>query len=52
MHFKDGSAESVREVEDDVVVEFDRDGEVMGIEVWSIRKKGVLKQLTQIALSH
>ncbi len=52
MHFKDGPTESVKEVEDDVIVELDRDGEVMGIEVWGIRKKGVLKQLTQIAVSH
>ncbi|MDG6964846.1 MAG: DUF2283 domain-containing protein [Nitrososphaerota archaeon] len=49
-HFKDGPAESVREVEDEVVVELDRKGEVMGIEVWGLRKKGVLKQLAQAAV--
>ncbi|MGH9920421.1 MAG: DUF2283 domain-containing protein [Nitrososphaerales archaeon] len=48
-HFKDGPVESVREVEDNVTVELDKEGEVMGIEVWGVRKKGVLKQLTQIA---
>jgi len=51
IHFRDGSAESVREVEDDVIVEFDKDGEVMGIEMWGIRRKGVLRQLAQVAVS-
>ena len=50
-HFKNGPAESVREVEEEVIVEFDKKGEVMGIEVWGIRKKGVLKQLNQMAVS-
>ncbi|MBI2648442.1 MAG: DUF2283 domain-containing protein [Thaumarchaeota archaeon] len=48
MHFKDGPAESVREVEDNVVVELDNKGEVMVIELWGIRRKGILKELTQI----
>lgn len=48
MHFKDGPAESVKEVEDNVVVELDNKGEVMGIELWGIRRKGILKELTQI----
>jgi uncharacterized protein YuzE len=51
MHFKDGQAEAVKEVEDNVIVELDKKGDVMGIELWGIRKKGVLKQLTQIAVS-
>jgi len=51
MHFKDGPAETVKEVEDNVVVEFDEKGEVMGIELWGIKKKGVLKQHTQIAIT-
>ena len=51
MHFKNGPCESVKEVEDNVIVELDRDGEVMGIELWGIRKKGVLKQLSQIAVT-
>jgi uncharacterized protein YuzE len=51
MHFRDGPAESIREVEDDVIVEFDKDGEVMGVEVWGIRRKGVLRQLAQVAVS-
>jgi uncharacterized protein YuzE len=45
-HFRDGPAESVKEVEDNVMVELDDDGEVMGIEVWGAKKKGVLRQLT------
>jgi len=48
-HFKEGPAESVKEVEDNVLVELDDAGEVMGIEVWGARKKGVLKQLTRAA---
>jgi uncharacterized protein YuzE len=39
MHFKDGPAEAVREVGDGVIVELDEKGEVMGIELWGIRKK-------------
>lgn len=49
MHFKDGPASKVNEVEDGVIVELDSSGEVMGIEVWGIRKAGLLKQLAQIA---
>jgi uncharacterized protein YuzE len=52
MHFKDWPAEAVREVEDGVIVELDEKGEVMGIELWGIRKKGGLKQLKQIAVTH
>ena len=51
-HFKNGPAHSVRAVEDEVIVELDKKGEVMEIEVWGIRKKGVLKQLTPMAVSH
>lgn len=51
LHFKDGTAGSVREVEDNVIVELDPNGEVMGIELWGIKKKGDLKQLQQIAVS-
>lgn len=47
-HFRDGPAENVREVEDEVVVELDKKGEVMGIEVWGIKKKGLLKQLARL----
>jgi len=46
-HFKDGPAESVKEVEDNVMVELDGKGEVMGIEVWGAKKKGVLRQLAK-----
>ena len=49
MHFRKGPSDTVKEVEDNVIVELDRDGEVMGIELWGIKKKGVLKQLSQIA---
>jgi len=40
MHFRDGLAE------DGVMVEFDKGSEVMGVELWGIRKTGVLKELT------
>ncbi|MBI4258513.1 MAG: DUF2283 domain-containing protein [Thaumarchaeota archaeon] len=52
MHFKDGPAEGVKEVEDNVIVELDRRGEVMGIELRGIRKKGILKQLAEVAVPH
>lgn len=51
-HFKDGRAESISEVEDEVVVELDKKGQVMGIEVWGVRKKGVLKQLARLPAAH
>ena len=51
MHFKDGPAEAVKEVEDNVVVELDQRGEVMGIELWESKRRGVLKKLTQIAIT-
>ncbi|MDG6966361.1 MAG: DUF2283 domain-containing protein [Nitrososphaerota archaeon] len=48
-HFKDGPAKSVEEVEDNVMVELDKEGAVMAMEVWGVRKKGVLEQLTRAA---
>jgi len=49
MHFKDGPADSVREVEDGVVIEPDAKGEVMGIELSGLKKKKeVVRRLTQI----
>ncbi len=48
MHVKDGPAESVREVEDIVVVELDPKGDVMGIELRGMRRKGILKELTRV----
>jgi uncharacterized protein YuzE len=46
-HFRDGPAGSVKGVEDDVMVELDDEGEVMGIEVWDAKKKGILRRLTK-----
>jgi len=51
MHFKDGPAEVVKEVEDNVIVELDKKGEVMGIELWSAKKRGVLRQLAKVAVT-
>jgi uncharacterized protein YuzE len=50
-HFKNGPAETVKEIEENVMVELDDEGEVMGIEVWGAKKKGVFRQLTS-AVSH
>ena len=49
LHFKDGRAQMVKEVADNVMVETDARGEVMGIEMWEIRKRGVLDQLAKVA---
>lgn len=51
MHFKDGPADAVKEVDDNVIVELDKKGEVMGIELWGVKKKGMLKPLTQVAVT-
>lgn len=51
-HLKDGSAQTVEEVEDNVIVELDEDRKVMGIELWGVKKRGLLKDLSEIAISH
>ena len=48
-HFKDGRAQTVKEVADNVLVETDARGEVRRMEVWGIRKRGVLDQLAKAA---
>jgi uncharacterized protein YuzE len=49
-HFKDGASQSVKEIEQQVIAELDKSGEVMGIEVWNAKKRGLLKQLTMLAV--
>ena len=49
-HFKEGPLESVKVIENNVIVELDDSGELMGIEFWNARKKGLLKQLTEITV--
>jgi len=49
-HFKGGPSQSVKEIENNVVVELDESGELMGIEFWKAKKRGLLKQLTEIAV--
>ncbi len=51
IHFKDGPAQAVKEVEDGVIVEVDSAGEVMGIELWGAKKKGLLNKLVEITTS-
>ena len=46
--FIDGPSESVKEIENNVIVELDDLGELMGIEFWNAKKRGLLKQLTEI----
>lgn len=50
LHFKDGPSETVKEIEQQVIVELDRSGEVMGIELWNAKRRGLLKQLTEITV--
>jgi uncharacterized protein YuzE len=49
-HFKEGPSESLKEIENNVIVELDDSGELMGIEFWNAKKKGLLKQLTDITV--
>jgi uncharacterized protein YuzE len=49
-HFKEGPSESVKEIENNVIVELDNSGELMGIEFWNAKKKGLLKQLSEITV--
>jgi len=51
MPFKDGPAEVVKEVEANVIVELDKKVEVMGIELWSAKKRGALRQLAKVAVT-
>ncbi len=49
-HFKDGPSQSIKENENNVIVELDESGELMGIEFWKAKKRGLLKQLTEISI--
>jgi uncharacterized protein YuzE len=44
LHFMDGTAEEILEVGENIIVELDKKGRIMGIEVWSASKRGVLKK--------
>ena len=50
-HFKDGPSEDVKEIENNVIVELDKNGEVMGIELWEAKRRGLIKQLTELTVS-
>jgi len=44
----DGTAEEILEAGENVIVELDKKGRIMGIEVWDASKKGVLKELRKV----
>jgi uncharacterized protein YuzE len=50
-HFMDGTAEEILEAGENVIVELDKKGRIMGIEVWDASKKGVLKELRKVVAS-
>jgi uncharacterized protein YuzE len=39
-HFMDGTAEEILEAGENVIVELDKKGRIMGIKVWDASKKG------------
>jgi uncharacterized protein YuzE len=41
LHFIDGTAEEVIEAGDNVIVELDEKGRIMGIEIWNASKEGL-----------
>jgi uncharacterized protein YuzE len=47
----DGTAEEILEAGENVIVELDKKGRIMGIEVWDASKKGVLKELRKVVAS-
>jgi uncharacterized protein YuzE len=51
LHFMDGAAEEVLEAGENVIVELDKKGRIMGIEVWGASKRGVLKELRKVVAS-
>jgi uncharacterized protein YuzE len=51
LHFMDGTAEEILEAGENVIVELDKKGRIMGIEVWGASKKGVLKELRKVVAS-
>jgi uncharacterized protein YuzE len=50
LHFMDGTAEEVIEAGDNVIVELDEKGRIMGIEIWNASKRGVMEELRKAVM--
>lgn len=49
--FREGPSREVLEPESDIVIELDEKGEVMGLEIWNARKRGIFQEVVKIAQS-
>jgi uncharacterized protein YuzE len=47
--FKEGPSQEIVEAGPDVVLEMDKKGNVMGLEIWNAKKIGLVKRLATIA---
>jgi uncharacterized protein YuzE len=45
--FEEGPSHEVIEADPDVHLELDKNGKIMGIEIWNARKSGLIKQVTK-----
>jgi len=45
--FKEGPSHEVIEADPDVHLELDKNGKIMGIEMWNARKSGLMKQVAK-----
>jgi len=52
LHFKNGVPDKIMEAGEDVIIELDEEGEIMGIEIWRASKRGILKKLKQITTTY
>jgi uncharacterized protein YuzE len=50
LHFMDGIAEEVIEAGDNVILELDKKGRIMGIEIWNASKRGVMEELRKAVM--
>jgi len=50
LHFKDGATKEVIEAGEDVIIELDENGEIMGIEIWRASERGLLRQLESVLM--
>jgi uncharacterized protein YuzE len=47
--FKEGPSHEILEPSPNIVLELDKDKEVMGLEIWSAKKTGFLDQVAKVA---
>jgi len=47
MLFKEGPSHEVIEADPDVHLELDKNGKIMGIEIWNAEKTGLIKQVAK-----